>query len=407
MKLRNLKNQITYCLSALVPKQKDMWTFGAWLGNRYSDNPKAFLSYMVNNYPEYRYNWISKVPINDPALEGKCRILEYGSPEARKAVLRSKFIVTSHGSEDLCTPNLTGGAIRIQLFHGVGWKHYGRDIFKPSGNKIKDYLKKLNYRWAQWLEARGDVFECSSEKNKKTLMRALGAKEKSFVNAGQPRNEIFYDTEYCDRIKEKILFQLGITDTSTKIIAYLPTFRDSGIRRFSFLDIEQEIEGYLDHVVIIEKSHFGEKTEDGTYVSKHIINGAEINTQELMAAANIVVSDYSSCWIDFLCTGRPVVQFLYDYGFYKDKDRGLYFPVEEMDCGHVAYDEKELIEIIGIFCREGLQVTDKQKHVKETMLTYESPRNSEIIYQEIERRYINRCVCSKRFGAKSDNYHYF
>ena len=87
--------------------------------------------------------------------------------------------------------------------------------------------------------------------------------------------------------------------------------------------------------------------------------------------------------------------------------RGLYFPVEEMDCGHVAYDEKELIEIIGIFCREGLQVTDKQKHVKETMLTYESPRNSEIIYQEIERRYINRCVCSKRFGAKSDNYHYF
>ncbi len=65
-------------------------------------------------------------------------------------------------------------------------------------------------------------------------MRALGAKEKSFVNAGQPRNEIFYDTEYCDRIKEKILFQLGITDTSTKIIAYLPTFRDSGIRRFSF-----------------------------------------------------------------------------------------------------------------------------------------------------------------------------
>ena len=53
-----------------------------------------------------------------------------------------------------------------------------------------------------------------------------------------------------------------------------------------------------------------------------------------MAASDILVTDYSSCFFDFLILDRPIIHFLYDYDYYKEKDRGLYYEKEGVICTH-------------------------------------------------------------------------
>ena len=101
MQLMNLKRQITYCISLCIPKRKGRWTFGAWMGGRFSDNPKAFLDYMVKSHPEYEYSWV----INDPDSIDKrgfenVTFLRRGSFSAWKRVVTSEYLIMSHGSRD-------------------------------------------------------------------------------------------------------------------------------------------------------------------------------------------------------------------------------------------------------------------------------------------------------------------
>ena len=54
------------------------------------------------------------------------------------------------------------------------------------------------------------------------------------------------------------------------------------------------------------------------------------SVEELMVAADILVSDYSSIFFDFALTGKPAVAYVPDLTFYRDVERGLYgrWPLE-------------------------------------------------------------------------------
>jgi CDP-glycerol glycerophosphotransferase len=49
---------------------------------------------------------------------------------------------------------------------------------------------------------------------------------------------------------------------------------------------------------------------------------------DLLLAADILVTDYSSAMFDFACTGRPIVLFCPDLERYRDQVRGFYLDLE-------------------------------------------------------------------------------
>lgn len=48
------------------------------------------------------------------------------------------------------------------------------------------------------------------------------------------------------------------------------------------------------------------------------------SVEELMVAADVLVSDYSSIFFDFALTGKPAVVYAPDLASYRDVERGLY-----------------------------------------------------------------------------------
>lgn len=105
-----------------------------------------------------------------------------------------------------------------------------------------------------------------------------------------------------------------------------------------------------------------------------------------MAASDMLVTDYSSCFFDYLLLDRPIIHYLYDYDFYKDKDRGLYYGKEEVVCGPAPETVPELVAAI----REGIENPGLHRALRQArmrrFMTYEGPDSCERILQEILKR---------------------
>ena len=80
---------------------------------------------------------------------------------------------------------------------------------------------------------------------------------------------------------------------------------------------------------------------------------------------------------------------MYDYEYYSNKDRGLYYPKEEIVCGPVAFNEKELINAIKESV-ENDRYSNARKRVRKKYLSYESKNNCKIIYNAINTMLQNR-----------------
>src|SRR5678816_3948461 len=54
------------------------------------------------------------------------------------------------------------------------------------------------------------------------------------------------------------------------------------------------------------------------------------NIEMLYREAALLVTDYSSCAIDFMLTGRPAISFAYDHDQYANSERGLFYDLEHV-----------------------------------------------------------------------------
>jgi len=67
---------------------------------------------------------------------------------------------------------------------------------------------------------------------------------------------------------------------------------------------------------------------------------------ELMVAADVLVTDYSSMMFDFANTGRPMLFFTYDLAAYQEEIRGFYFDFAAQAPGPLLATSEALAEAL-------------------------------------------------------------
>ena len=181
-------------------------------------------------------------------------------------------------------------------------------------------------------------------------------------------------------------------DSDTKIIAYMPTFRDTRENTFSFSSLADNrrltkiLEKY--NAVIVEKAHFvnQERHSKETEMLGKVFILKDWDAQSLLAAADILITDYSGASFDYLLLERPVQYYLYDYHFYRDNDRGLYFSKEEVVAGDVAVNEEMLISDIEKNLKDPRRHQDLRGQMRRKYMCYDNAENNEIIYKQIQKK---------------------
>jgi len=356
-----------YCLLHLMPRNKRNWIFGSGVGMSFSDNAKYLFLYCsleksINSY------WITKNKALVESLrnDGLKAYYKYSIMGIWLSISSKVYIYDSRTS---CINHWTsGGAFRVSLWHGSPLKTIDRDITVKNnafylGNHtwgLKRYLVRMIM--PEWFVV-ADLMIATSEKVKGYFNSAFGCKKIKVT--GYPRNDIISNPTLYARY---LTFEQNIIEfiTTEKTILYAPTFRDTN--RF---DRKTPIEWErLNHLLKINDTTFLIKLHRHDYSMamkekySHIrVLDNESDMYPLFSKVDLLITDYSSIFFDFLLTNKPVLFYPYDIQEYLTKDRTLYDEYKTVTPGHKAYNFKEFYEKLELFFKE-------PNALKESILDY-------------------------------------
>lgn len=154
---------------------------------------------------------------------------------------------------------------------------------------------------------------------------------------GHPRNDMFFNVKKMAEIKEKVYRYYDI-ESDIHTVLYAPTFRDNK-SDVSAIYIDCELlscaleDRFGGSWRIITRLHYhnanNKKTKDAFCRYEDIIDASMYpDIQELMAAVDIGITDYSSWIFDFCLMRKPAFIFAKDIHKY-ECSRGFYYPLTE------------------------------------------------------------------------------
>ena len=91
-----------FWISYFIPKKKNLWVFGAWFGERYSDNSRYLFEYVNDNIPEISAVWLtkSKSVISDIQTRGLTSKL-INSVVGYFTTARAEVVILTNGYNDV------------------------------------------------------------------------------------------------------------------------------------------------------------------------------------------------------------------------------------------------------------------------------------------------------------------
>jgi CDP-glycerol glycerophosphotransferase len=131
-------------------------------------------------------------------------------------------------------------------------------------------------------------------------------------------------------------------DEEARALLYAPTWRDN--TRFELqLDLESIANDLGPRDVFLLRAHNHVARTVAETSHPRVIDVSRIpDTPELLLAADVLITDYSSVMFDFAITRRPILLFAYDIDYYRDELRGMYFNLESEAPGPVLRTQDEL-----------------------------------------------------------------
>lgn len=379
-------------LSLVVRRRKQYVAIGSWGGENYIDNGRYLAEYICRNRKDLKVFWVGTRKIRDE-VEKKLspyRFLEKDTVSANIALLKCQYMFFSQmHNYDISSYNVYRNATLCYLHHGMPLKKLGEDGLNQmkQDSRIKALLKRIMGNSRKF-----EFFVTSSHEHDLTFLTAMrfrGCTENREIHSGTPRNDMYFNVEKKRVEEEKTRYsELVPFDKGKKVIMYLPTYRRTS-KNVSFSDLSDEDAVKLNRLlekhnaVILEKLHLaatGGKIGRTDYV-KHI--PSHFNVQELMLFADILISDYSGAFLDYLFLDRPVVHYVYDYDFYKNTDSGLYYDIDEFMAGPACRDFDSLLAALDEALSGTDRYHDRREAVKNRFMSYETGHASEIIVGKV------------------------
>jgi len=261
---------------------------------------------------------------NDPSV----RFVTPGSRQYLRALATSKHLINNATFPTFFSKRL--GQVYVNTWHGTPLKQMGYDIGDPPSrvaNVIRNFLS-ADYL----LAANGFMVEQMYEKAH--LLRNVYRGE--VIVEGYPRIDAqFMDAAGVQQIRDR-LEASGLSLDGRKIVLYAPTWKGTSFDRPTddareLIHRVNELQSLLDsneYVVLLKSHQVVHKFAAGQAEFHGRLVPNEIPTNAVLAATDILVTDYSSIFFDFLASGRPIVFLtpdIVDYAGY----RGLYMEPEE------------------------------------------------------------------------------
>lgn len=369
---------LTINISKLIREKVDdkLIVLGGSTGKAFIGNTKYLYYYLKKHTDNKLVYFVRSKDLQKKLHNLGIKTIHAYSLKAIKILRKSRFIFVTHGLTDIIPIRFSKKTTFIDTWHGILMKKYINiyDTFEYS-------------KWAKILRLKiknDDVCDyfitpSASKKNIDILTKNLLLPKKKILVTGYPRNDLFFSKN--NELTKNIRNKFKISDNVERIILYAPTYRDNDlVARFPLSEEELlELNKLLisTNSIFLIKAHKSVKKNELRSFSNIKNVNKDSDIQELLFISDILVTDYSSVYTDYLLLNRPLIFFTYDYEFYEKKNRGLLYDLKEMAPGPLIFTGKELINSIKNISVINQEYELMRKKINDIFNKYQDGRSTE------------------------------
>lgn len=286
--------------------------FSSFKGKAYSDSPRYISEALHALRPDLELVWQLSDASQAPDY---VRVVPPRSPQALREIATARCIVDNF-NRPLYLVKFPG-QLYVQTWHGDrGFKKMLYDMDDgqpyPDGEQMDLGVSGSNF----------------GTKNYRTAFRYPG----EVMQLGMPRNDrlVHPDAGEIAAIRRR----LGIAD-GVKALLYAPTFRDatSGREQKAGFDLDQTVARLEKSTgcrwICLTRAHDQNRgiAADGVHRAEVRDCTAYPEMSDLLLAADLLITDYSSSAGDYALLNRPVILYQPDLDDFTASDRNMYFDI--------------------------------------------------------------------------------
>lgn len=353
-----------YYISILLPKKKNLSVIGSSLGQHFADNSKYFY---INHYNSVKSRkskeliWITK----NKKVVNELRLLDLPveflySFRGIYTTLRASRAYISHQLKDI-DGTLMGGAQIIQLWHGMPLRKIGFGGDWSNNNfkgKVKSFISKW-FPYAYYMKC--DILYAPCLVAKENYLEPFS---KSFRNKNvasniiikpQARSRCFDDNfNLTSEFFPERKFLLSLKDKYDNIVSWLPTQR----RQFDKTILDVIFDSGLDMVLLdqycksknilfVIKAHFLDFDNIREIIQdlEHVLVYPYSDPYPLLKYTDILITDYSSVFFDFLILNKPIIFMCHDLEEYTQEVE-FYYDFKNLQIGPICMSWQKVYKVI-------------------------------------------------------------
>ena len=322
MGVKNLVSDLAWGLGALLPLRKNRVVFSSYYGRGYSDSPRAIAQALLDSGEDLDLLWLVSSPEEAATLPQGIRPVDYRGWGRILALSTAKVWVDNCRKYDR---RKRKGQYYMQTWHGFALKRIEADA--------SEALEPEYVRGCRLDSEHCDLMVAGSRFMEELYHRSFWYSGPVALY-GSPRNDVFFRPQGEKAGEVRDFF--GVP-RDRKLVLYAPTFRaDLGTEAYG-LDPEPLLEACKKRFggdwSLLVRLHPNVDTKSGglfSYDGKTVLDATKYPEMgDLLCAADLLITDYSSCMFDFALSGKPCLQFATDIAAYRN-DRNFYFSLDEL-----------------------------------------------------------------------------
>ncbi|MCU1528699.1 MAG: glycosyltransferase [Frondihabitans sp.] len=318
------------------PLRRSTILYEAFAGSGVLDNPEALFREILAtpDMQHFEHVWVvndrsprhpAKIEFDD---DERIRFVRRGTLAYYRALATSEYLINNATFPQEFSKR--PGQVYLNTWHGTPLKTMGYDM--PSG-ALESANTLRNFVSADFLLAQNRFM---TEQMYRHAYRLDGHYRGAIIEEGYPRVDR-QDVTSNERIQtRRRIDQQGMHLGHRRIVLYAPTwkgttFGDPTDDVATLLDQVRTLQAALgdDHVVLLKTHQIVERFSRANTELRRILVPGDIPTNVMLGITDVLVTDYSSIFFDFLATGRPLVFFTPDADAYTST-RGTYFRDDEL-----------------------------------------------------------------------------
>lgn len=363
-------------------------------GGNFIGNNKYFYLYL-KEYSQWPVYWVVE---DDTLLEelrdANISVIDFRDKTFLITLLRASFFYFDNMTWQRKYPWLRFfNARMIHMSHGVGLKMTEKMLIPQQ------FLDRLNPAEEKRLNDR--IFEnhllvsTSRFYAENVSAPAYNTPMEKITLDGYPKNDLFYrpiegaEIFAHNRTLETVR---SYKRQGYKVLVYAPTFRDmdSQFKYAGMIDYDR-LDAFLakNRLKLVIKghtstSHSGSIGDRQRSFRNILFYPSHRDGYPLLKECDLLITDYSSIYMDFLHQRKPVVFFVYDYEEYISTHREIQFDYHQMTPGPKARSLDELIHWIDYFLiKEEDEFSQKRQKVFELAFFYRDGGASHRLFRHI------------------------